>query len=179
MRCCRVTAGKAKTLFTMKKLLSFLCVLLLAAGAQAATVRSQADPQRLVVWLTDGSKVYHDLADEPTTTFADGSLLLTTAKTSISYPLDKVLRYTYEGVYSSISAPTLQPGEVFFSQEADGMTFAGLPAGTLIQLFSPDGKLLGQQTAAEGQKVEVSANGMPAGTYIVKAGDATYKFLKK
>ena len=90
-----------------------------------------------------------------------------------------MLRYTYEGVYSSISAPTLQPGEVFFSQEADGMTFAGLPAGTLIQLFSPDGKLLGQQTAAEGQKVEVSAKGMPAGTYIVKAGDATYKFLKK
>lgn len=179
MRCCRVTAGKAKTSFAMKKLLSLLCVLLLSAGAQAATVRCQADPQRLVVWLTDGSKVYHDLADEPTTTFADGSLLLTTAKTSISYPLDKVLRYTYEGVYSSLSAPTLQPGEVFFSQEADGMTFAGLPAGTLIQLFSPDGKLLGQQTAAEGQKVEVSAKGMPAGTYIVKAGDATYKFLKK
>ncbi len=168
----------------MKKIILLFSLLLTASAAMAATPRtadaaSADEPQRLVIWLMNGTKVYHDLTDMPETTFENGTLFLRTDKVSISYPLEQVMRYTYEGPRPVVGIQTVKAGEVRFSQSQDGMKFEGLPAGTLLQLYAPDGKLLSTQTAYEGLPAEVSLKNMPTGTYIVKAGDASYKFLKK
>ena len=159
----------------MKKFL-----ILLAAMLSLTATRAMGDgPQRLVVWLTDGTKVTHDLSDQPETTFQGGALFLKTEKVSVSYPLEKVLRYTYEGSFPDVGVQPIKSGEVRVSQGNDGMRFDGLPAGTPLELYSPDGKLLSMQHAAEGQSSVVSLAGMPTGIYIIKAGEASYKFLKK
>lgn len=159
----------------MKKIL-----ILLAAMLSLTTARAMSDgPQRLVVWLMDGTKVTHDLADQPETTFQDGALFLKTDKVSISYPLEQIRRYTYDGSFPTVGVQPVRSGEVRFSQGEDAMKFEGLPEGTTLQLYAPDGKLLSTQRAAAGLPNEVSLKGMPAGTYIVKAGEASYKFLKK
>lgn len=160
----------------MRRNILLLALLLGAAGM--AWGQSTAT-QRLVVWLADGTTVSHDLTDEPETTFQDGALFLKTDKVTVSYPLDKVLRYTYEGEFPKVGIQPVRSGEVRFSQGADEMRFDGLPAGTTLELYSPDGRLLAVQTAAEGQPAVISLKGRPTGTYIVKAGDASYKFLKK
>ncbi|MBQ7634941.1 MAG: T9SS type A sorting domain-containing protein [Bacteroidaceae bacterium] len=157
--------------------LLLLVLLLLPTGLKAQT--SGQATQQLVVWLTDGTKVYHDLADEPTTTFAGGALYINSATVAVSYPIERVLRYTYEGVMTAVAAPIVNPGEVRFTQGSDQMAFDGLAAGTRIDIYSPDGKLLRTQTAEQGQTAVVSFTGMPQGIYIVKAGDASYKFLKR
>ena len=59
------------------------------------------------------------------------------------------------------------------------MTFDGLADGTEVCLYAIDGKLLHTQTARSSQQTVVSLIGYPAGTYIVKVGDATYKFMKR
>lgn len=69
----------------------------LAAVARTGDVSVSDEPQRLVVWLMDRTKVYHDLTDIPQTTFKNGTLFLNIDKVSISYPLEQVMRYTYEG----------------------------------------------------------------------------------
>lgn len=159
----------------MKKFL-----ILLAAMLSLTATRAMGDgPQRLVVWLTDGTKVTHDLSDQPETTFQDGALFLKTEKVSVSYPLEKVQRYTYEGSFPAIGIPPVKAGEVCVSQGNNGMRFDGLPAGTPLELYSPEGRLLSSQCAAEGQSTVVSVAGMPTGIYIIKAGEASYKFLKK
>ena len=89
------------------------------------------------------------------------------------------MRYTYEGNIPVIGIAPVKDGEMRFSQGSDEMRFDGLPAGTRIELYAPDGKLLNTQAASQGQPAVVSLKGMPQGTYIVKAGDATYKFLKR
>lgn len=160
------------------KILLLLAVLLLPALGQAQTESEAA--QQLVVWLNDGTKVYHDLADEPVTTFENGALYINSAKVSISYPIERVLRYTYEGVMTSISSPTVRSGEIRFTQGEDEMKFDGIPAGTRLEVYSTDGRLLSVQYAPEaGHTAVVSLKNFPAGTYILKAGDASYKFLKK
>ncbi len=159
----------------MRKVILSLAALLISMVMQAQT----SDPQRLVIWLMDGTKVYHDLTDEPETTFQDGALFLKTDKVSISYPLENVKRYTYEGSFPKVGIQPVRSGEVRFSQGANEMRFDGLPAGTVLQLYAPDGRLLSTQTSTEGLPAVVSLKNMPTGTYIVKAGDATYKFLKK
>ena len=64
-----------------------------------STLTSWADDetQRLVVWQKSGQKVYINLTEEPETTFEGGNLVIRTSRTTVSYPLTNVLRYTYEG----------------------------------------------------------------------------------
>ena len=59
------------------------------------------------------------------------------------------------------------------------MSFDGLPEGTRIELYSLDGKMLSTQQASSGKTAVVSLAAQPAGIYIVKVNDATYKFMKR
>ena len=159
----------------MKKALFLFAILL----AMPLLANAQNNTKQLVVWLVNGQKVYHDLSDEPETSFSDGRLWLETNKVSVSYPLTDVLRYTFEGKLGPTSITTIRPGELSFSQGDDMMKFDGLAEGTRLELYSVDGKLLGVQQTHEGESSIVSLKGMPSGTYIVKVGEATYKIQKR
>ena len=140
---------------------------------------AQDATQRLVVWQKSGEKVYFDLNEEPETTFEGTQLVIKTNTTTVYYQLENVLRYTYEGTMTAIDGPKLKPGEVRFMQGSDQMAFDGLPDGTTLEVYSLDGKKLFTKQALGGQRTVLSLANQPAGTYIVKVGDATYKFLKR
>ena len=140
---------------------------------------AQDATQRLVVWQKSGEKVYFDLNEEPETTFEGTQLVIKTNTTTVYYQLENVLRYTYEGTMTAIDGPKLKPGEVRFMQGSDQMAFDGLPDGTTLEVYSLDGKKLFTKQALSGQRTVLSLANQPAGTYIVKVGDATYKFLKR
>ena len=69
----------------MRQKISF--ILLLLSLSATTLCAENASTQQLVVWLKNGQKVVHDLADKPETRFNAGFLMLTTEKVSISYPL--------------------------------------------------------------------------------------------
>lgn len=141
--------------------------------------KAQSPSQQLVVCLKAGEKVYFDLAQQPETTFEDGKLIITTDNSTVSYHLENVLRYTFEGDVTAISSPKIQPGQLRYSQGNDVMKFEGLPEGTRLELYSTDGKLLSVHEAQDGKATVIYFSGMPSGTYILKANDATIKFLKR
>ena len=157
-----------------KKLLTTLLMLFVAIATQA-----EDTTQRLVVWQKSGEKVYFDLTEEPETTFENGQLVIKTTKTTVYYHLENVLRYTFEGAMTAIKAPKNRPGEVVFRQGTDRMSFDGLADGTRIDVYALDGKLLQTLTARSNESTVISLAGQPAGTYLVKVGDVTYKFLKR
>ncbi len=159
----------------MKTKLSIISLLLMFA----AVTWAQDVTQRLVVWQKSGEKVYFDLTEEPETTFEDGKLVIKTTRTTVYYQLANVLRYTYEGTMDAIDGPKLKPGEVRFLQGTDQMAFDGLPDGTTLEVYSLDGKKLFTKQALGGQRTVLSLASHPAGTYIVKVGDTTYKFMKR
>ena len=159
----------------MKKIIFLLMALVLLP----TVARADDTTQQLVVWLKNGQKIRHDLADKPETRFNAGYLMLATSKVSVSYPLTDVLRYTFEGNIPVVSVPSVKPGEIRVSQNDNAMLFDGLPDGTSVEVFTLDGKKLSAQTARKGQKTLVSLQRQPAGTYLVKVGDATYKFVKR
>ena len=66
--------------------------------------------QRLVVLKKDGTKVFYDLAEKPTTTFSDGQLVVATSQTTDYYPLNEIVRYTYEGAYDEIGKAEARSG---------------------------------------------------------------------
>ena len=140
---------------------------------------AQNENQRLVVWLKGGQKVYHDLSDQPETFFSNGMLWLKTDKVSVNYPLTDVLRYTFEGAMTAIETPSVRPGEIRFSQNNNTMAFEGIPDGTILDIYSLDGKKISSVKAQSGQQTLISFANRPAGTYIVKMGDTSFKFMKQ
>jgi hypothetical protein len=50
---------------------------------------------KLQVWQADGEVVTFDLDEEPVTTYADGNLVIKTSTRTITYPLEKVRKFTY------------------------------------------------------------------------------------
>lgn len=157
-----------------RKILIALLLLCCTSGTWA-----QDAMQRLVVWQKSGEKTYFDLTEEPETTFESGKLVIKTSKTTVTYQLSNVLRYTYEGLMTAIGSPKMPEGELVFRQGRDEMLFDGLADGTRLDVFTTDGRLLFTRTARTGETTVVSLAGQPDGTYIVKMGDATYKFLKR
>lgn len=153
-------------------------LLVLLLGFVVSQTTMAQEKQQLVVWLTNGQKVYHDLSDEPETTFSEGMLWLKTKKVSVSYPLKDVCRYTFGGETDAIQSPSVRPGEMRFMQGKDAMAFEGLPEGTTLELYSLDGKKLSTIKAQGGQRTVISLANHPKGTYIVKMGDASFKFVK-
>lgn len=133
---------------------------------------------RLVVWAKDGTKTYFDLAENPKTTFNDNDLVITSESMSISYPLDQVLRYTYELSTTGIENIS-QEKAVRISQHNDALTLENLKPGTTVSLYTVDGKQVSAQATGSNRSVTISLSGRPAGVYIVKANDVTYKMMKR
>ncbi len=137
-----------------------------------------AQSQRLVVWLKNGEKVYFELDESPKTTFDSDNLVITTNTIVVHYPLGEIQRYTYELQSSGIEIAS----NTKFSRilQKDGsLIFENFKAGTPIHLYATDGKLLKELTADGRQNTTVSLDKYPAGVYIVKANQVTYKIMKK
>ena len=135
--------------------------------------------QRMVLLKKDGTKSYYDLHEEPVTTFANGQLVLTTSKTTAYFQLSEIIRYTFEGAFDEIGKAKTRGGETVYHQTRDAMSFDGLPKGTLVELYTSDGRKLSSQHTSGDTTTEVSLADQPRGTYYVKIGDAQYKFEKR
>ena len=59
------------------------------------------------------------------------------------------------------------------------MAFDGLQDGTILEVYTLDGVKIKTVKAQGGQRTVVSLADQAAGTYIVKAGEETYKFMKR
>lgn len=135
--------------------------------------------QRMVLLKKDGTKLFYDLHEEPVTTFSNGQLVLTTSKTTAYFQLSEIIRYTFEGAYEEIGKAKARAGETVYHQTRDAMSFDGLPRGTLVELYTSDGRKLSSQQTSGDATTEVSLADQPRGTYYVKIGDAQYKFEKR
>ena len=153
----------------MKKLLSLIILFVFALSAMA-------DDMILQIWQSDGKVVNIDLNEQPVTRYADGNLIISTTKTTIAYPLEKVAKYTY------ISAEGIQSLEGMrskFSQDGETITFSGLKQGTEIAVYASSGQMMRKTKAGTQSKTTVSVSDLPPGVYLVKVNSVTYKITKR
>ena len=153
----------------MKKLLSLLILFVFAHSVMA-------DDMILQIWQSDGNVVNIDLNEQPVTRYADGNLIITTTKTTISYPLEKVAKYTY---VSAEGIESINGMRSKFSQDGETLTFSGLTQGTEIAVYAASGKILRKTKAGPHAKTIVSVSDLPPGVYLVKVNSITYKITKR
>ena len=152
-----------------------LCFLLAGTSKGLAAEASAGQERKLVVWLKDGEKVYYDLEESPKTTFTGSDVIITTDVVTVSYPMEQVLRYTYDLATTDIE--NLKENEIHISQHGNSLGFENLKSGTVIKVYSIDGTL--KDSVSAGGSVTVSLDNYSSGVYIIKVNGMTYKVLKK
>ena len=130
----------------------------------------------LQIWLSDENVVSINLNEQPVTTYSEGNLPITTTKTVITYPLEKVAKYTY---VSAEGIDSLEGMKSQFSQDGETLTFTGLNPGTEIALYSSAGMVMQKVKAENQHKTTVSVSDLPPGVYLVKVNEITYKITKR
>ena len=160
----------------MKKILFFA----LALMAGAAWAQEDQPVQRLNVHMMDGQVVTFLLDQEPVTKFEPGQLIIqTSGDAPIIYLIENVRKYTYEGLPEGIDAPVVAPGTILIRQNNEMMVIDGLPDQTNVAVYNVDGKLLFTQQATGGRSTSILMTAYPAGSYIINAGGASFKFVKQ
>lgn len=153
----------------MKKLLTLLFFF-------AFSRSMMADGMFLQIWQSDGKIVNIDLDEQPVTTYSDGNLVITTTKAVISYPLEKVAKYTY---FSADGISNLESMRTKFSQDGETLIFTGLEQGTEIAVYASSGQMMHRTKASLQAKTTVSVSDLPPGVYLVKVNSITYKITKR
>lgn len=138
---------------------------------------AKADDRVLQVWQADGQVLNISLSEEPKTTYSDGNLVITTTKTTISYPLEQVKKYTYTTVETGISGPEAM--KAMFSADGESLMFTDIKPNTTVFLFNVAGQLLRSFNAGKCSNFSVSVSTLPAGVYVVKANGITSKITKR
>ncbi len=160
----------------MRKIILLVLILTLSVLNLMA---QDAPVQKLNVWKMDGTQIQFLLNDEPTTTFENGNLVITTNQGVFSYPLAQMSKYTHEGLPEGIDVPTVAPGDILVRQNNEAMLIEGLPDNQLVEVYSADGKHILSQRAAAGQSTLLNLTAQPQGTYIVSIGSTSFKFVKQ
>ena len=137
----------------------------------------KADDMVLHVWLADGQTMSINLSEEPRTTYSDGNLVIMTTKTTVTFPLEKVKKFSYRDASNGISQPNVV--KAAFSADGETLSFSDLKSGTTILLYNVAGQLLRSVNPDSENRAVVSVSQLPTGVYVVKMNDATYKITKR
>ncbi len=155
-----------------------LPILLLATLLSTPVGMRAADKKNALIVLTK-DKVQHQflLSDKPNVTFEGKNLKVKYAKTSATFALSDVIRFTYKKVDpTGIDEPVAEPTELGFE---DGfLVISNIKAGTAVSVYTLDGKPVQQMKPARTGTYRLNLSQLPSGVYIVKAGTITYKIAK-
>lgn len=159
----------------MKKILT---ILLLGTLLATPVGMRAADKKNALIVLTK-DMVQHQflLTDKPTVTFEGKNLKVKASKTSATFALTDVIRFTYKKVDpTGIDEPVTDPTELSFE---DGvLVISNIKAGTVVSVYTLDGKPIQQMKPARTGTYRLNLSLLPSGVYVVKAGTITYKIAK-
>ena len=117
----------------------------------------------LIVHQKSGGTVEYAFSEKPVVTYRDGYLVISGDGASVMYPMSNMYKFTFGEVsdlVTRIKAPT---------NEAPQATYIYNVSGILMLTLQP----------SEDGSTPASLEGLPAGTYIIKNGKATYKTIKR
>ena len=139
--------------------------LLLSLLAIVAAVTAPRAQTALIVHQKSGGTVEFAFSEKPVVTYSDSYLVISVQDglASVSYPLSDMQKFTF-GELSSEYTRIIAPKEV-----APQPTYIYSIGGMLMRTLQPN----------EDGSTPANVDGLPAGTYIIKNVNTSYKITKK
>ncbi len=157
----------------------YLKILLALTMLVFSTPRTSAQTNRmLVLELFAGTTNSFLLAEEPVITFSDGYIDVSSESTSVYYKLSEVANYHFEDASTGIKAVEADEIRVV-SINADKVSIEGLDGNGVVRVFDTTGMQMPVAATHNGTYTEVSIGTLPAGVYIIKAGNQSLKIRKR
>jgi hypothetical protein len=132
----------------------------------------------VLFYTSDGQQIGYSFDDMPKYVFKDNntSLYLTTKKTSVTYKVENLRKFTFSQEPTGIEKARVSTET---AKSADGiLTLAGYAAGTPVRVYDSGGKMVATaETSAQGM-ARLSLRQLPKGVYLVKADKVSLKILR-
>ena len=155
-----------------RNLFILLLLWLTAAGAWAQNA--------IVVCQNDGTMAKFAFTEKPVVTYSAGELVMTTNKTSVQYPMNRLLKIYFDvaEVPDGIDVEVTQPEDVQFAFRDGALVVSGGEAGAIVNLYRLDGVSAGQFRLDGNGTVTIPTGSLSKGLYIVKTKQISFKFRK-
>lgn len=132
----------------------------------------------LIVLTKDNAQHQFALPDKPKVSFEDKNLIVVSDKTTTTFALSDVVRFTYKDldpsgiqeVYIKDTNVSLEDGMLVVSQ---------VKANSNVCVYSLDGRLVRQLAVKRAGTYRLNLSSLPFGVYLVKTGSLTYKITKR
>ncbi len=137
----------------------------------------------IFVWHYDGSYDAFSFSEHPIITCDGRTVKVVTSVTEIEFAETDVHKYTFSDSeepfiteIGSVSDDSLQPRMEY---KNDRVWIQGCIPGSVLQVFTMDGRTCGTRKVSINGRVEFNFSGLPIGIYILKTETITYKIIKK
>lgn len=153
--------------------------IMLAIVALCSTIARAADDavNTLVLTLTNETTATYSLASMPIVTFDETHMIITAEEVSTQYTRTEVKEFHFE----QLTPDGIRSAQRHFGfSYTDGQTIrlTGV-AAQHAELYDTAGKRVGSASATDGTDVVLSLQHLPAGTYILRAGQQSIKIQHK
>ena len=137
-----------------------------------------AQPTHFVLCLNDGEQIAFVLEHNPKVMHGNGYITVVDNETTIEYPLDNLHKYILDTPTSTgIDAAKGVSGEI--KNIAGDIILTGFDAAMPVNVFDVNGmEIFVAETSADGS-LTIRMSQYPAGVYIIKANNKTFKFIKR
>ena len=134
----------------------------------------------IVVCQKDGTVARFAFTEKPVVTYSAGELMMTTNKTSVQYPINRLLKIYFDvaEVPDGIDVEVTQPEDVQFAFRDGALVVSGGEAGAIVNLYRLDGVSAGQFRLDGNGSVTIPTGSLSKGLYIVKTKQVSFKFRK-
>src|SRR3712207_4091141 len=123
---------------------AMFCLLL----GMGVNVNAQTAATCLVVWQNDGGTTKFAFSEAPVVKYEGETLVLTTTKTSVEYPLSQLKKFTFE-----VDPTKVEELEVTSDLKNDGMVSVYNMSGQLVKTYKSEGS----------QRITFAIESLPAG----------------
>lgn len=129
-----------------------------------------------------GSTVILHCAERPQIVIEEEELVIKSPTTNVVLPRDTYFRMFFpkmdpdlEDAVRTASADA----DAHLRLGADAIVVEGLKAGTVLHVYTIDGKLVGTHTTTDEGNANMSTTNLQPGTYVLRAGSLNLKFQKR
>lgn len=159
----------------MKKSIMALAAAMLSLAAGAVVPATHT----LILTKKSGETVEYKFSEEPAATFSDTDMNITLALTGqkVSYPMAEVASLTVTPRILGAEDAVATSG-TSFTFDAGCIRCAGLAPGSPVALYTIGGTLVFSSQADIDGEATVAVSSLSAGTYVVSAGNESFKFFK-
>jgi hypothetical protein len=135
----------------------------------------------LIVWEKDGKQTAFVLSETPRVSFTGIKLEVSTSSLIVYFPLVKLQRFTIQpfSFPDALFAPDEAPRDATtLSMDEDALILMGVPAKAPVQVYTLSGLLVPVPAVRAEDSVRIPLSSLPAGTYIITAGDRSFKVIR-